>query len=310
MKFWIVTPSYNQLDWIKTCIASVADQYLLEDNSLNKIEVHHHIQDASSSDGTPKWLEQYSNDLIQKKVQGYSFSYESKKDEGMYDALNTGWKKAPPDTDIIAHLNCDEQYLPHALERVAHFFKNNKKVEVLLTDMIIVTKTDTYVCHRRSVFPIPLLSRLYCAGMTASTFHRAHITQTKNIYFDTQWKMVGDMVWYNALHDAKIKFATLNIFTSSFAESGENLMRSDAGAEELKRYRKQYLHGTKLNLLGRKIQTLRMFFLNFFLPTPLTVEIYKKGNSLRSQIKITHPTIFWGNPLSKLFKQKNNIFSN
>ena len=46
MKFWIVTPSYNHLDFLKLAIMSVADQV------RSDIQVHHHIQDGNSSDGT------------------------------------------------------------------------------------------------------------------------------------------------------------------------------------------------------------------------------------------------------------------
>ena len=39
------------------------------------------------------------------------------KDGGMYDAVNRGYRRAQG--DILAYLNCDEQYLPGALKTVA-----------------------------------------------------------------------------------------------------------------------------------------------------------------------------------------------
>ncbi len=50
MKFSIVTPSFRNSDWLKLCVASVADQA--------GVEVEHIVQDAESDDGTQAWLAQ------------------------------------------------------------------------------------------------------------------------------------------------------------------------------------------------------------------------------------------------------------
>src|ERR1035437_6783983 len=44
----IVTPSFRNSDWLKLCVASVADQA--------GVEVEHIVQDALSDDGTQEWL--------------------------------------------------------------------------------------------------------------------------------------------------------------------------------------------------------------------------------------------------------------
>src|SRR6185503_18334195 len=95
MRVSVITPSYGNSEWLKLCIASVADQA--------GVEVEHIVQDAGSDDGTLAWL---TNDP---RVKAYV-----EKDEGMYDAINRGLRKATG--DILAYLNCDEQYLPGALQ--------------------------------------------------------------------------------------------------------------------------------------------------------------------------------------------------
>ena len=48
MQFSIVTPSFRNAQWLKLCIASVADQ--------QGVELEHIVQDAGSDDGTQDWL--------------------------------------------------------------------------------------------------------------------------------------------------------------------------------------------------------------------------------------------------------------
>ena len=44
MKFSIITPSFRNSEWLKLCIASVADQ--------SGVELEHIVQDSCSDDGT------------------------------------------------------------------------------------------------------------------------------------------------------------------------------------------------------------------------------------------------------------------
>src|SRR5947207_3288616 len=103
VRFSIITPSFNPAPWLPLCIASVADQ---------AVDVEHIVQDAGSTDGTLEWLR---NDG---RVKAFV-----ERDGGMYDALNRGLRRAQG--DILAYLNCDEQYLPGCLQRVDAFFRDH-----------------------------------------------------------------------------------------------------------------------------------------------------------------------------------------
>src|SRR5688572_7753502 len=100
MRFSIVTPSFRGARWLQLCIASVADQ---------DVDHEHIVQDSCSDDGTQDWLPRDG------RVKAYI-----EKDKGMYDAVNRGLRRATG--DILAYINCDEQYLPNALSQVAQFF--------------------------------------------------------------------------------------------------------------------------------------------------------------------------------------------
>ena len=309
MKFWIVTPSYNQLNWLQLCIASVADQVVGgmarfaggetaatgAHHSPADVSVHHHIQDARSTDGTPEWLAEY---VARKPFSdNCTLSYASEPDDGMYDAINRGWKRAADDVDVVAHLNCDEQYLPDALRSIAEFFKTHPKADVVLADMIVVDKDGEYICHRRSLKPYPFFSRFCCAGFTAATFHRAAVTKEKKVFFDISWRNIGDKVWYNALHKARCTFAVLNKPVSTFTVTGKNMNWTDEGLMEQQRYNKNILKGIILRV--DLLNGIRRWLKEQFLPSPNNYALYGRVNSKRITKAIDCPTGRWGQKFSR-----------
>lgn len=315
MKCWIVTPSFNQLDWLKLCVASVADQAMegMVDGSQS-IEVHHHIQDGGSTDGTVEWLERYANEVRDRRVRhqefgigdneepnaqllkpsAYSFSFSSEKDEGMYDAINKGWEKAPEDADVLAHLNCDEQYLPGALPEVAPCFMRYPDTDVVFANMIVVDEHGDYVCHRRPLPPRPVLSRLFIPGFTCTTFQRRSVFFHKGCRFDTSWKNLGDVVWYLALIEEKCRFKMLNVYTSVFADMESNLNLQESGRVERVRYY-QALPGwmRRIYPVAHLVKRLRYAARMFLSKAPRSYGIYLTGSECRINKSIAHPTCVW-----------------
>ena len=202
MRFSIVTPSFRNSEWLKLCIASVADQ--------QGVEFEHIVQDACSDDGTQEWLPHDG------RVRSFI-----EKDSGMYDAINRGYRRA--EGDILAHLNCDEQYLPNALQAVQRFFERNPKVDVVLSGTIVVDEKGKYVCHRHSL--VPKASHLWFRFpvLTSSLFIRRRVIRERGILFDTRWRDLGDLHWVRALLRANVPIAVLSSFTSAFADTGENM---------------------------------------------------------------------------------------
>src|SRR5471032_2661468 len=75
LKFSVITPSFRNSNWLKLCIASVADQ--------QGVEFEHIVQDSCSDDGTQDWLPR------DQRVKAFI-----EKDQGMYDAVNRGFRRA------------------------------------------------------------------------------------------------------------------------------------------------------------------------------------------------------------------------
>jgi glycosyltransferase involved in cell wall biosynthesis len=202
MKFSIVTPSFRNSSWLKLCIASVADQ--------QGVEFEHIVQDACSDDGTQDWLPR------DPRVKAFI-----EKDGGMYDAVNRGMRRATG--DILAYLNCDEQYLPGALKAVHDFFEVNPKIEVALAGSIVTDSEGEYVCHRHSLVPHPWHVWFRFPILTSSVFIRRRGVHERGIFFDTRWRDLGDFHWILALMKNRVPMAVCDSFTSVFADTGENM---------------------------------------------------------------------------------------
>jgi glycosyltransferase involved in cell wall biosynthesis len=202
VKFSIITPSFQNSKWLKLCIASVADQ--------QGVELEHIVQDSCSDDGTQDWL---PND---RRVQAFI-----EKDQGMYDAVNRGYRRAKG--DILAYLNCDEQYLPGALKTVHDFFVQHPKVEVLLTGAIVVNETGEYVCHWYSMPPHPAHIWYRFPVLTCTLFIRRRVIHERGIFFDTRWRDLGDFHWVHTLMKSGVSMLNTSDLTSMFAVTGENM---------------------------------------------------------------------------------------
>jgi len=215
----VVTPSFNQVDFLKRCAASVQDQE-------GDFQLEHLIHDGGSGREFDQWASN-QNDAI----------YVSERDEGMYDAINRGFRKAKG--DVIAWLNCDEQYLPGALQVVADFFRNNPKIDILFGDVILVSENMTPLAYRRAVVPSTGHIRYsHLSTFSAATFVRRKVLDDGH-YLDIQWKTIADAVLIDELLSSGYRAANLNKPLAVFSMLGSNLGQSMLLYEERSKWEKQ-----------------------------------------------------------------------
>lgn len=199
----IITPSFRSSSWLKLCIASVADQ---------ETGHEHLIQDAGSDDGTLDWLT--TDPRVHAVIEP---------DRGMYDAVNRGYRRATG--DILAYLNCDEQYLPGALGKVAAFFQGHPEVDVVFGDCLVVNGDGRYLCERRSLTPqlLHTWTASSLAFLTAATFLRRRVLDLHQLWFNPAYRDIGDQEWTLRLIRSGLKLAVLPEFLSVFTETGANM---------------------------------------------------------------------------------------
>lgn len=274
LRFSIVTPSFRNSDWLKLCIASVADQGLA---------VEHIIQDAGSDDGTLDWLPQDS------RVKAFV-----ERDEGMYDAVNRGLRRTQG--EILAYLNCDEQYLPGALAAVQDFFERNPGIDVLFADFVVMDGQGEYLFHRK--VQTPLMHHTWVSHLptfTCATFFRRKLIFEQGLFFDPKLKAVGDGKWMLGLLQRRIPMAVLRRFTSAFTMTGANIgAKPDARREARELFNTAPLWVRKLTWVFILQHRLRRLAGGIYFQKPFSYAVYTRESPENRVVQnVTHPTFKW-----------------
>ena len=113
MKISIVTPSYNQGQFIERTLQSVASQ------AAAGLEIEHVVFDGGSTDNTVEVLKNFSPPV----------RWVSNKDNGQADAVNQGISAT--DGEIIGWLNSDDIYYPGVVARVVEYFDRHPEIDVV-----------------------------------------------------------------------------------------------------------------------------------------------------------------------------------
>jgi glycosyltransferase involved in cell wall biosynthesis len=111
-KISIVTPSYNQGQFIEETIRSVLLQ--------GYPDLEYIIMDGGSTDGSVEIIRKYESWLTY---------WVSEPDRGQSDAINKGLDKSTG--EIMAWLNSDDTYRPNALARAVSYFVENPECDIL-----------------------------------------------------------------------------------------------------------------------------------------------------------------------------------
>lgn len=149
-KISIITPSYNQAEFIERTIQSVLDQ--------NYPDLEYIVMDGGSTDGTIEILKKYNGKII----------WKSEKDNGQSDAINKGLKMATG--DIVAYLNSDDTYEPGALKKVAEFFQKNPDKKWVYGKCKIIDKNDAEIRKPITWYKNFLLKKFSFAKLLSENF--------------------------------------------------------------------------------------------------------------------------------------------
>ncbi len=124
----IVTPSYNQAEYIGRTVRSVLLQ--------RYPNLEYVLMDGASTDGTQDVLSEYRDRFAH---------YESKPDGGQSDAVKRGFEHTSG--EIMAWLNSDDVLAPGALDFVADYFAKHPGVDAIYSNRVIIDADDRVIGH-------------------------------------------------------------------------------------------------------------------------------------------------------------------
>ncbi|GAB2556854.1 glycosyltransferase family 2 protein [Spirosoma areae] len=130
-KLTVVTPSFNQAQYLERTILSVLNQHYPN--------LEYFIMDGGSTDGSVE---------IIKKYEPYLAGWVSEKDRGQTDAINKGFRRATG--DYVAFQNSDDVFAPEAFSRVAEAWRKYPHTDVFFGDMYITNETDVILEEMRA----------------------------------------------------------------------------------------------------------------------------------------------------------------
>lgn len=144
-KISIVTPSYDQAEFLERTILSVLNQ--------NYPNLEYIIIDGGSTDGSVEIIRKYER---------YLAYWVSEKDNGPAAAINKGFKMTTG--DIFAYLNSDDVYLPETLFSMINIFKSNTE-HALVYGHVYMIDEDEHMLNPNVAVALPFNVDEYLYGI-------------------------------------------------------------------------------------------------------------------------------------------------
>jgi glycosyltransferase involved in cell wall biosynthesis len=188
----IVTPSFNQANFIGEALGSVRGQ--------NYENWEHLVIDGRSTDGTIDLLQYETTTRGQCKL-----SWVSERDTGQSEALNKGFRRATG--EIIGWLNSDDRYRPDCFEHVVRAFRENPNADVVYGDYSMVDEEGRVLKIRREIefnaFILRYHHVLYIP--TTATFFRSRIFAEGN-WLNERLQYAMDLEFFIRLSERGYRF--------------------------------------------------------------------------------------------------------
>lgn len=223
LKISIITPSFNQGQFLEETIKSVINQ--------NYPNLEYIIIDGGSTDN--------SIDII-KKYEKYISYWVSEKDSGQSEAINKGFQKATG--DIITWLNSDDRYREGTLTKVSDYFEQFPDIGLIHGGVIVEGQKNQVVDFGYDDCSI----ERYLAGMAfpqPATFFKTNLLHqvgylNENYHYGmdydlfaqmalvSSFRKVPDIFTHYKLHPQSKSIKNYNLFTEEWIEIFIKMMYS------------------------------------------------------------------------------------
>jgi glycosyltransferase involved in cell wall biosynthesis len=209
----VVTPSFNQGQFIEATICSVLEQ--------DYPAIEYIVMDGGSTDGTLDILRRYSHRL----------AWVSAPDRGQADAINRGWQRSRG--QILAWLNSDDTYLPGAIKAQVAALMAHPDVDVVYGDAIFTDQAGRPL-HRYHARPFDRKRFLHLSAIPQpSAFFRRDLLMrhgglNARLQYALDYELFLRLMWETTFLYTGTLVATYRLHDTSKTVDGYDRMLSEA----------------------------------------------------------------------------------
>ena len=168
----IITPSYNQGDFLEETIQSVLNQ--------NYPNLEYIIIDGGSTDSSVEIIKKYEENF---------FYWISEPDLGVYDALNKGLERSTG--EIIGFINSDDVYCKIFLKELAQVFIENSNIDAIIGNSFINKDNKIIAISQNNYESNPLWVILFGTPSINAWFFKKNVVSDLGV-FDTNFQIASD----------------------------------------------------------------------------------------------------------------------
>lgn len=236
-KISIITPNYNQANFLEATIQSVLSQ--------NYPNLEYIIIDGGSTDGSVEVIKKYESQLAY---------WVSEKDNGQYHAIQKGFEKSTG--EIMAYINSDDIFRKKSFYIVAEIFSNYSYVQWLNGAPNEIDEEDRliYVGNIKHWNKYSYLQKNYSFIQQEGVFWRRGLWEETGSYISTEYSLASDLeLWSRFFQKTNLFYVTAPL--ASFRVRSSN-QRSLEGMDEYKKEADIIL--TKMPRTKREANILRL----------------------------------------------------
>jgi glycosyltransferase involved in cell wall biosynthesis len=209
----IITPSYNQADFLEQTILSVLEQ--------DYPNIEYLVVDGGSTDGSVEIIKKYA---------GRIDWWVSEKDKGQADALNKGLARAKG--EIVAWLNSDDIYRPGAIRQAVEALHMNPEVGMVYSKLHSIDRAgEVFNTISYKQFDLLDLLTFQIIGQPTVFMRRAVLQQAGPL--DASYNYLLDHhLWLRMLRLAPIKYVNATWAAARHHPSAKNVAQATRFGQE------------------------------------------------------------------------------
>ncbi|MGN0732077.1 MAG: glycosyltransferase family 2 protein [Treponema sp.] len=201
----VITINRNNAEGLKRTIESVVE--IAKDFEDNEIE--YIIIDGNSTDDSKQIIESFAKSSAGKKLIRY---WISESDEGIFNAINKGLKKA--NGQLINIMNSGDTFIAHSLKGLKEIYEQNP--DAILYGGVEITKNDKF---SGSIYA-PMHTQIKEVMMCHQAIFTPKIFHEKYGFYDESFKASADYDFFLKLYTKNEKFIYIHKLVALYDGNG------------------------------------------------------------------------------------------